>query len=55
MSVNERAKQNVWHFQGLVEGENEIFFTTFCDPYMGHTFILFCTFHQIKDIKDGFE
>ncbi len=35
--------------------ENYKFFTAFCDPYMGHTFKLFCcTFHHKKDIKDGF-
>jgi hypothetical protein len=34
--------------------EKDKFFTTFCDPYMGHNFRLFYTFHPKKDIKDGF-
>jgi hypothetical protein len=34
--------------------ENDRFFTTSCDPYMGHTLRLFYTFHHKKDIKDGF-
>jgi hypothetical protein len=34
--------------------ENDRFFTTFCDPYMGHTFRLFYTFHPKKDTKSGF-
>ncbi len=34
--------------------KNDRFFTTFCDPYMYHTFSLFYRFHQKKDIKDGF-
>jgi hypothetical protein len=34
--------------------ENDRFFTTFCDPYMGHTCRLFSTHHHIKGIKDGF-
>jgi hypothetical protein len=34
--------------------ENNIFFTTSCDPYMGHTLKLFYTFHHKKDTKNGF-
>jgi hypothetical protein len=34
--------------------ENDRFFTTLCDPYMGHTFRLLYTFHHKKDLKDGF-
>jgi hypothetical protein len=35
--------------------ENDRFFTTFCEPYMGHTFRLFYTFHPKKDTKNVFE
>ncbi len=34
--------------------ENDRFFTTFCDPYMGHTFRLFTHFTLKKDTKNGF-
>jgi hypothetical protein len=34
--------------------ENDRFFTTFCDPYMGHNFRHFYTFHPKKDTKSGF-
>jgi hypothetical protein len=35
--------------------ENDKFFTTFCDPYMGYTFrLFFYTFNPKKDTKDGF-
>jgi hypothetical protein len=32
--------------------ENDRFFTTACDPYMGHTFRLFYTFHPKKGYKE---
>ncbi len=35
--------------------ENDRFFTTFCDPYMGHTFRLSYTFHPKKDTKKAFK
>jgi hypothetical protein len=31
--------------------ENYRFFTTFCDPYMGHTFRLFFTHFTLKRIQ----
>jgi hypothetical protein len=33
--------------------ENDIFFTTPCNPYMGHTLRICNTFHLKKDAKDG--
>ncbi len=32
--------------------ENDRFFTSFCDPYMGHTFRLFYTVHPKKEYKE---
>ncbi len=46
MSVNERQRKT--------SGKTIFrFFTTSCDPYMGHTLSLFCTFHLKEDTKDG--
>jgi hypothetical protein len=45
----------VMEIEKLYEFDKNLrFFTTSCDPYMGHTLRLFNTFHHKKGKKDGF-
>jgi hypothetical protein len=41
MRILNRGNSNIYEFD-----ENDRYFTTSCDPYIGYTLILFYTFHH---------